>query len=45
MQQTKPLNGKGRAGEARELLNELHESLDADHELRARVDEAIASLP
>jgi len=35
----------GRTGEARELLNELHESLDAGHELRARVDEAIASLP
>ena len=30
----------GRTDEARELLNELHESLDADHELRARVDEA-----
>jgi len=35
----------GRTGEARELLNELQESLDAGHELRARVDEAVASLP
>ena len=35
----------GRTGEARELLNELHESLDAGHELRARVGEAVASLP
>ncbi len=35
----------GRTGEARELLNELHESLDAGHELRARVGEAAASLP
>jgi tetratricopeptide (TPR) repeat protein len=35
----------GRTGEARELLNELHESLETGHELRARVDEAAASLP
>jgi tetratricopeptide (TPR) repeat protein len=35
----------GRTGEARELLNELHESLDTGHELFARVDEATASLP
>ena len=35
----------GRTGEARELLNALHESLDAGHELRARVGEALASLP
>ncbi len=35
----------GRAGEARELLSELHENLDAGHELRARVGEALASLP
>jgi tetratricopeptide (TPR) repeat protein len=34
----------GRTGEARELLNELHESLDAGHELRARAGEALASL-
>ena len=26
-------------------VNELQESLDAGHELRARVDEAVASLP
>jgi tetratricopeptide (TPR) repeat protein len=35
----------GRTVEARELLNELHESLEPDHELRARVDAAAASLP
>jgi tetratricopeptide (TPR) repeat protein len=35
----------GRTGEARELLNELHESLEAGHELHARVGEALASLP
>jgi cytochrome c-type biogenesis protein CcmH/NrfG len=35
----------GRTGEARELLNELHDSLDAGHELRARVGEALAALP
>jgi tetratricopeptide (TPR) repeat protein len=35
----------GRTGEARELLNELHESLEPGHELHARVDEAAASLP
>jgi tetratricopeptide (TPR) repeat protein len=35
----------GRTEEARELLNELHESLETGHELRARVDEAVASIP
>jgi cytochrome c-type biogenesis protein CcmH/NrfG len=35
----------GRTGEARELLNDLHENLDAGHELRAPVGEALASLP
>jgi Flp pilus assembly protein TadD len=34
----------GRTGEARELLSELHENLDASHELHARVGEAVASL-
>jgi tetratricopeptide (TPR) repeat protein len=34
----------GRAAEARELLSQLHESLDASHELHDRVEEAAASL-
>ena len=35
----------GRTGEARQLLEELNESLDAGHELHPRVAEAMASLP